>query len=607
MKKDYGLKINKLIIVGENKQDAILEFKLGLNVIAGASDTGKTFVFQAVNYMFGGSDTPKEIEEAQGYDEIYLEIEDFKENTYTVRRNINDGKMFIYECAYIDKDKVSPSNIKEKHDKNNENNISTFLLGLCECKYKDVVKNNKGNTKSFTFRDFAKISMLGEEKIISEKSIILGKFGDTGDKNSFKTIITGLEDKGIQSNEEKKINNIKIDAQIEMLDNLISSYSEELEHTLSYGYKENTNEIEALIENIESNINLKKEKLKEADKKRQILFRESSELDNGITYNNELIKKFTLLKDNYLTDLKRIEFIDDANYYINQLDDVKCPICYSDMEKCNVEIELISEALYTEKRKLKKNIFDIDEAIKGIECKNYQLIETKEFTINVIDKITNEMNIELKPLLNLKVNELNDLLNTRDEINKQNFIKKKLDEAKELKSKLAQNKEGVNRDKVELQKINDTNIKDLSLKVSSLLKEWKLFDNAIVNIDLKTHDLTINGKKKSSFGKGYRAIINSAFAIAIMNYNIERGLPHPKVVILDSPLITFKEKDSGEDKISDVVKTSFYNYLYQNFKNKQIIVLENAEPDNILCEKIQYYHFTKNVSYGRYGFFPVFI
>ena len=35
------LKLTKLILTGENKKDAIINFKGGLNVIAGASDTGK--------------------------------------------------------------------------------------------------------------------------------------------------------------------------------------------------------------------------------------------------------------------------------------------------------------------------------------------------------------------------------------------------------------------------------------------------------------------------------------------------------------------------------------------------------------------------------------
>ncbi len=608
MIKKYGFKINKIIMFGLNKKEVYLEFDLGLNVISGASDTGKTFIFQALDYMFGGNIKPKEIEEAQGYDEIYLEIEDFEENIYTLKRNITDGKMFLYQCRYELKDTVATINIKEEHNKFDEKNISTFLLNLCGSKYKNVVKNLDGKTKSFSYRDFVRITALNEEKIISEKSIVLGSAGKvvyTSNKNAFKTIITGLEDKGLSSKDEKKINNIKIDAQIDMVDKLIKSYNEELKNLLNYNFEKDVNKIEILIKDIEKVVNSKKENLKEADERRQSLIRKSSEYYNKIAYNNELIKKFSLLKKNYLSDLKRIEFIDDANYYINQLDDVKCPICYSNIEEVSIDIESISEGVHVEKNKLKKKVIDIDEAIIELEVKKTKFIEANENIIEEVDKLTNKMNLELRPLIDLKVDKLRDLLNKRDEINKIDFIESKLIEIKELRDKLFENKKSVNNVKVEVKKINDTTIRDLSSEVSRLLNEWKLFDNPNVSFDLKSYDLIINNKKKSSFGKGYRAIINSAFAIAIMRYNISRGLPHPKVIILDSPLITFKDKDSGKENISDVVKTLFYNYLAKNFKNQQIIVLENADPDKDLCSNIKYYHFTKNRDYGRYGFFPI--
>lgn len=78
MNKEYGFKINKLIMVGKGKKDASLEFGSGLNVISGPSDTGKTFIFQSLDYVFGGRNKPKEIEEAKGYEEVYVEIEGLK-------------------------------------------------------------------------------------------------------------------------------------------------------------------------------------------------------------------------------------------------------------------------------------------------------------------------------------------------------------------------------------------------------------------------------------------------------------------------------------------------------------------------------------------------
>ncbi len=608
MNKLYGFKINKIIMIGPNKEDAFLDFSVGLNVISGASDTGKTFIFQAIDYMLGGGKTPKQIEEAKGYDSIFVEIEDYDNNIYTLRRDLADGNMYKYSCSYKFKDKVVPLNIIEEHSKDSINNISSFLLDLCNSKYKWVVKNQKGVKRSFTYRDFARISLLGEEKIISEKSIVLGNngFQNTSNKNAFKMIITGLEDMCDEvSDEEKKMNNVKIEAKIEVLDNLISNYIQELQEKNNINKKDCVSNIEKLIQEIRNNIDSKKENLKEYDVKRQTLLKEAIDKDTSIQYNNELIKKFRLLKNNYLSDLKRLEFIDDANYYINQLDDVKCPVCSSEIELDYINTSKIEDSIFAEKNKLNKKIIELDEVILEIENNNMEIIRIKDEIKLKVDKLTEEINLKLKPIIDLKVNELAEILEKREEINRVKFIEDKLEEAKKLKNDLSSKKVNVNNVKVELNKINDENSRDLCLEVSKLLDEWNLFKSPQVSFDLKTYDLEINGKKKASFGKGYRAIINSALSLAIMKYNILRGLPHPKIVIIDSPLITFKEKDSGEEKISEVVKSSFYKYLAENFKKQQVIVLENADPQKELLDKINYYHFTKNKNNGRYGFFPV--
>ena len=47
MKSKFFLK--RLVLGGNNKKNAILNFEEGLNVIAGASDTGKSFAFDCIN------------------------------------------------------------------------------------------------------------------------------------------------------------------------------------------------------------------------------------------------------------------------------------------------------------------------------------------------------------------------------------------------------------------------------------------------------------------------------------------------------------------------------------------------------------------------------
>ena len=58
--------ITKIEVKGEGKEPAIVKLTKGLNVISGASDTGKSYIFQCVQFILGAEKAPKSIDEAKG-------------------------------------------------------------------------------------------------------------------------------------------------------------------------------------------------------------------------------------------------------------------------------------------------------------------------------------------------------------------------------------------------------------------------------------------------------------------------------------------------------------------------------------------------------------
>lgn len=107
-----------------------------------------------------------------------------------------------------------------------------------------------------------------------------------------------------------------------------------------------------------------------------------------------------------------------------------------------------------------------------------------------------------------------------------------------------------------------------------------------------------------------RAITHAAFSIATMRYCVEATLPHPGLVVLDSPLITFRDKDSAnaEDELSVEararLKNEFYKDLATRVADQQVIVFENEEPGEDIRPKIVFHHFTGDPALPRCGFFP---
>lgn len=69
-----ALIIRHLIFTGPNRESAKLHFEKGLNVLYGASETGKSFALEAINYMLGAKEL-RDIPERVGYNKILLGIE----------------------------------------------------------------------------------------------------------------------------------------------------------------------------------------------------------------------------------------------------------------------------------------------------------------------------------------------------------------------------------------------------------------------------------------------------------------------------------------------------------------------------------------------------
>jgi hypothetical protein len=80
-----ALTLLHLTFVGPDKQPATVEFGPKLTVVYGASDTGKSFIVDAIDYMLGASKL-KEIEEAAGYTRILLGLHLAGDRTITLSR-----------------------------------------------------------------------------------------------------------------------------------------------------------------------------------------------------------------------------------------------------------------------------------------------------------------------------------------------------------------------------------------------------------------------------------------------------------------------------------------------------------------------------------------
>lgn len=609
------LKLTKLILAGENKKDAIINFKGGLNVIAGASDTGKSFAFECIDFALGSSSNPKTVPEMKGYRSVFLEIEDIgQEEIFTLRRNFSEdekNEIFIYYSNYQEKDAAEVEKLSVTH--NAKKSLSKKLLNCCDCTYKYVMKNTKGDTRAFTFRSFSPLIMINELRITARHSPIYhtdsrGSTFATPARTAFKTVISGIDYKKEEKKENTEIIKAKLKGKIEQLSQIIDEIRIENNELIKDTEDINT---EKSIEIIELNKFIKEKS--EEIKKYELDYKEiqteieikNTELKHLLNNNN----KFVLLKKNYLSDLERLEFIYDAFDLTQQLVEVECPICHSPMKVNEMEkSDDYYEALATEKIKIEVQLAELDETIKDLSDEIISKKQRISKLENYKEEITDNLNNNLGPIVVEKVKKVQELMDAQERINLITRNEKRINKYNTEISKWQEKIDSTGQEKgKKIEDLPEAYTNELCKEIKFLLqgcdfigKEGKIkYNNA-------TEDVEVGEKEKASYGKGARAIINSTFLIGIMNYCYKRNLCHPGIVVLDSPLTTYKEKDKkdGDDEtITKGTKEKFYEMLAEQ-KNGQIIIFDNEEPSSTVKTKINYLHFSGDSTVGRKGLIP---
>jgi len=139
--------------------------------------------------------------------------------------------------------------------------------------------------------------------------------------------------------------------------------------------------------------------------------------------------------------------------------------------------------------------------------------------------------------------------------------------------------------------------------MEEILHSWHYPELDRVVFSEKDMDVIISGTRRTNHGKGIRAITHAAFNLALMKYCVDKELPHPGLVLFDSPLVVYREPDEGESGFAPVLKEEFYRATARDFKDQQVIIMENDDPPTDIAENPNIILFTKS-DQGRYGFFP---
>ena len=621
------LQLHGISFNSSDKPPALIEFQRGLNIVRGASDTGKSFLVEAIDFLLGAKVTRdknplRDIPQRAGYDRARLVLKVREDELFTLQRSTSGGNFSRFEGSSLSNEpKVEARNLAAVHERGDLGTLSTYLLSLIGLEDKYVQKNQRGETQSLSFRNLVRLVVVQENDITKQRSPILsGRNTDsTVEYSVFKLLLTGVDASALveQATRHNEIAATRQNnrAKIEFIEELIQGIQTNLnglEITCTQA-EEQVSELAEQSERQQVILNqVQRDLSSRIERRREVLGRIENWTDriNEIT---SLLSRFDLLKEHYRIDLERLASIEESGSLFVHLERTPCPLCgalpngqHQD-EVCDGDVEGVVNAATAEIAKVQQLSEELDQTSEDLK------VEAEELT-NQREQLEPELQI-----LNQEIQEisspLRDAQNTFSELIKQSSEMRRIVDVFSRIEQMHQRRESLLAEISELPStvssrvdLSASVLDDFSKTVQNLLQAWDFPGSDRVSFDEVSKDLMIGGQPRTSRGKGLRAITHAAMTIGLMEFCKERNLSHPGFVVLDSPLLAYWKPEASEDKavLEGVeLKEKFYEYLASNYNDSQILIIENEHPPANIEGRIALTNFTGNPNEGRCGFFPL--
>lgn len=609
------IKIRNVCFLGERFPAALINFDQSLTVVCGASDTGKSFLVESIDFLLGGKDL-RIIPELEGYEKARIVIESSEKGMWTFERSVAGGNYKIFEGdVSTDPDIQASGKIKVKHAAGLEDNISGWLLGTLNLLRKSIRKNAQGDCRSLSFRDIARFVIVDEREIIRQDSPFLtGQYvSKTAEISALKFMLTGVDDSSIIHSNARKQSESHEQAKIELLEQWISDLEIKItEKGLERGeLSEQLEKLNLSISSGRQQIQLAQSQLNEMLENRRNIAQSREEIKDRLDDITNMLARFDLLKSQYLSDLNRLMAIEESGSLFVHYERVICPLCgtppgvQQGNENCENHVESTVIAAIAEMEKIKVLASDLNSTITALHEESAyfskELVKTEEqFSLVDID-----IKKSLAPELSGVQYDYTLLIDKRSEVLSHLSFFTSLDKLVLQREELFEENEGLELvDKKITTKLPTQALQDFSKKVERILEAWDFPDTGSVYFDEKYMDFVINGKLRGNRGKGLRAITHAAVTLGLLEYCKEHSLPHPGFVVLDSPLLAYYKPEGESDSLKgSALKQKFYKYLLEEHSDSQVIIVENEHPPEIFADQLGLTIFTKNPIHGRFGLF----
>lgn len=587
--------IKNIILLTGDDVTSMLPLEPGLNIIYGQSNTGKSLILDCVDYLYGAK--KHRFDQKLQVKKITLVL-DVDGKNITMSREIDSNDIEVSSTV----DYIEGGTYKTGNAKKSIGNVWLRLMGI-EDQVK-IIMTLAGKTQNLTLRTFSHTVMIDETRMQGTGSILAQGVGPnpqvgTPVLTSLLYLATGNNYLPEKASQDPKIKKAKREAVKAFVDRSMSKLADRKISELENFSKESPAELQKKVDSVIDEIGAAEGALEEAVTQSSKLAEDIYKIDNQIGESRMLLDRNNSLLSQYEADIRRLTFIVEGDIHHGDIPALEvCPFCNGQLSKEQGE-SCISAAV-AEVEKIEAQIKDLRSVQTSIQEEIKDLRAERAAIISRRRQIDTTIRAELRPQISQLRNHLADYTLALNQYKAKELIEAFSDVlVTELE---VSQEEDDGAFKFDLKaKFKEVFLSVLDKELKQLLEKCNYEHFTGVRFDTDDYDVVVNGHLKRSQGQGFRAFLNTILAVAIQNCLEEIGHYKPNIMVIDSPILSLKEKnDDGEEKMSETMKTGLFRYFAEHKTERQTIIIENVIPklDYAGVNKIE---FTKDETRGRYG------
>ncbi len=586
------LSLRQLAFTGPATSPASLSFGEGLNLLYGASNTGKSFATKAIDYMLGGSKALPDITERRPFDRAWLTLST-SDGEQTLSRAIAGGNFRARPGRAIGLNaEVEDRVLAARHDAQDDGNVSQLLLSLIGLQGRRIAVDANGKRRSLSFRDVARFCIVDETTIQSEGSPIQSgqAVSQTAERSTFKLLLTGIDDSAIVEVADSRTFASSMNAQLEMLDEMIGAINAEIE--ADFGATDDLADQERRLDDsfaeAQADLDAAQGSIRELlDRKRQL----GLELTVAAGRLDEIdlsLGRFVQLDGVYVSDIQRLEALEEAGFLFSLGGDRDCPLCGAAPEAQHHhqdigDVERVRGAAAAEAAKIARQRADLQHTVRQLGVSRQRILERLSLLRAELSGTEAELE-RLAPTATAARRAVTEIMEVRDRVKRGLSLVEQRASLLGRRADVAARKPASRGERPRIG-VDGTTAHDFAQTVSRVLAAWRFPGDRHVSFDDASYDLRIDGKLRGHNGKGVRAITHAAFKVALLLFCRERDLPHPGFLVLDTPLLTYRdpmEDDRLEDDERALAASSLKQYFFEHLASVsdvgQFVIVENVDP-----------------------------